>query len=138
LYSVKTILNKNGTVTCTFPPVSGLYYVVVKHRNAIETWSANPVVFNTTPVYYNFSTSAAQAYGSNQIPFGSGAWAFYAGDVNADQNVDLLDELMLETGINNFYYGYNALDLNGDGNVDLLDTPVMDGNVYNFIFSAHP
>ncbi|HNF71894.1 MAG TPA: hypothetical protein PLP34_05745, partial [Chitinophagaceae bacterium] len=31
--NAKTILNTNGTATCTFGPVNGNYYVVVKHRN---------------------------------------------------------------------------------------------------------
>jgi len=138
LHSVKTILRKNGTVSCTFPPVTGLYYVVVKHRNALETWSANPLVFNTSPVYYNFSTANAQAFGSNQFEVSNGVWAFYSGDLNYDQNIDLIDAISVEDGINNFFNGYVPTDLNGDGNVDLLDNPMLETNISNFVFTAHP
>jgi hypothetical protein len=50
------ILKQNGTLQVTFPSsvIGNSYYIVVKHRNTIETWSKNPVTFsaNTT---YNFT-----------------------------------------------------------------------------------
>jgi len=49
-----------------------------------------------------------------------------------------LDLIELETGINNFYFGYEAGDLNGDGNVDILDTVAIESNISNFVFSNHP
>ncbi|MBK7763997.1 MAG: hypothetical protein IPI46_11705 [Bacteroidetes bacterium] len=50
--STHTILTTTGNATCVFPPsVSGNYYVVIKHRNAIETWSSNGVTVGAIPPY---------------------------------------------------------------------------------------
>ncbi len=136
--TTKAILNKNGTATCTFPSVSGSYFIVVKHRNALETWSASPVAMSPSPVSYNFTTAASQAFGSNQIQMTNGLWAIYSGDINIDQNIDLLDAPFLEAGVNNFDSGYFPTDLNGDGNVDLLDNPILETNTDNFVFASHP
>jgi hypothetical protein len=138
--SVKTVLNQDGTVACVFPPVSGNYYVAVQHRNAIETWSSNPIAISSTPVSYDFTTAANKAYGDNQIEVSTGIWAFYSGDVLKDfaESIDLGDLNQVETEINNFSFGYFAEDLNGDGNVDLGDTPFLEDNINSFIFSNHP
>lgn len=136
--TVRTVLQTDGTATCTYPPVSGNYYIAVKHRNAIQTWSANPVALGPTPTTYDFSTSDAQAYGNNQIEVSTGIWAFFSGDVVIDENMDLLDISTIETDISAFGSGYLSTDINGDGNVDLLDSPPVETNISNFIFSNHP
>jgi hypothetical protein len=81
---------------------------------------------------------ANKAFGDNQTMVENGVYAFYAGDVNQDENIDLLDMSQEEVDISNFEYGYFVTDVNGDGNVDLLDIPMLDYNVSNFIFSNHP
>lgn len=145
--SVNTILHTNGSATCIFPTAvpAGYYYIVVKHRNTIETWSADSVQVNSSSFSYNFSTAASQAYGSNQIELTAaslpiGIFAMYSGDVVKDSGeaTDLLDLNQLEAEINNFSYGYFAEDLNGDGNVDILDAPALESNISNFIYSSHP
>lgn len=113
------------------------YYVVIKHRNSVETWSANPITMNEI-TNYDFTIGANKAFGNNMAEVESGVFACYAGDVNADENVDLLDQTSIETDINNFVFGYYASDINGDGNVDLLDTPIVETNINNFVFSSHP
>jgi len=87
---------------------------------------------------YDFTTAANKAYGDNQISVGNGQYAFYNGDVNQDENIDLIDASMLETDINAFQFGYYSTDINGDGNVDLLDAPIVENNINGFIFSNHP
>ncbi|GBL35492.1 hypothetical protein EMGBS15_10870 [Filimonas sp.] len=116
--------------------MTGTYYIVVKHRNSIETWSAQPVAY--TIGTYDFTTAANKAYGNNMIQIESGKWAFYSGELNNDSNIDLLDMNILSTDINNFLTGYMATDINGDGNVDLLDTFPVETNISNFIFSSRP
>ncbi len=155
VYSVRTLLNTDGTATCVFPAVSGSYYIAVKNRTSVQTWSASPVLFAGSPVSYNFTTSESQAYGAGGFPtamkeVATGVWAFYSGDVVADENVDLLDLGLQETDISDFAFGYEYLitnvnypgvigtDINGDGNVDLLDSPILENNISNFIFSNHP
>lgn len=56
--SKKTVLLTNGTTSVQFPSSLGNnnYYIVVRHRNSLETWSKNPVSFSATTVTYDFST----------------------------------------------------------------------------------
>jgi len=137
--AIRTVLNQNGTATCVFPPVTGNKYIAVKHRSALQTWSANPVAMSTT-VSYDFSDADTKAYGSNmvQVSASPSVWAFFSGDVVVDENMDLLDLGAVESDISNFGYGYLPTDLNGDGNVDLLDSPMLETNISGFIYSNHP
>ncbi len=133
------LLSQNGNMLCNFPAsVNGsLCYIVLKHRNALQTWSANPVTMSSG-TSYDFSTAANKAYGANQIEVAPGVFAIYSGDLNADENIDLLDLSLLDNDITLFQFGYVISDINGDGNVDLLDTPIVEDNVNAFIFSNHP
>ena len=135
--SLKTILNTNGSAVCNFP-ISGTYYLAIKHRNAIQTWSKTTVTLSAAPLTNDFSNALNKAYGDNQKALGGGIFAFLSGDVNSDENVDLLDLSVLESDINGFAFGYKRTDNNGDGNVDLLDYPIEETNINNFIFSNHP
>ncbi len=136
--STRTVLTKNGTALCTFSPVSGTYYIAVKHRNALETWSALPIQLGSAVASYDFTTASNKAYGNNMSEVAPGVWAFFSGDINRDENIDLLDLQIVETGIYNYWYGYYSSDLTGDGNVDLLDTPDLETNLYGFSYSQHP
>jgi hypothetical protein len=136
--STTSFLNTDGTASCSFSASPNLYYIVVKHRNAIETWSANPLLLGLMPVNYDFSSSSNKAYGNNMKEVETDIWAFYSGDLNLDDNIDLIDLAILESDIVNFQFGYLATDLDGDGNVDLLDSPILESNVNSFIFSNHP
>jgi hypothetical protein len=126
------ILTFGGTAT-----IGQSYYVVLKHRNGLQTWSAAPVLLGQN-TFYDFTSAANKAYGNNQSEVESGVWALYSGDINQDENIDLLDLGIIENDINNFIFGYFATDINGDGNVDLLDAPTVEANINQFIFSAHP
>ncbi|HNB80997.1 MAG TPA: GEVED domain-containing protein, partial [Chitinophagaceae bacterium] len=137
LTSCTALLQTNGTANAVFSTSPGVpFYIEVLHRNSIGTWSKNPVPANTTS--YTFSDQITKAYGDNQVEVETGIWAFYSGELNFDENIDLLDQSLLEVDINNFASGYLATDLNGDGNVDLLDSPVIETNINGFIFSNHP
>jgi hypothetical protein len=139
--SALTYLSTNGLATCSFNLPSGVhsYYIVIKHRNSIETWSKFPVIFSSgSAVSYNFSFAATQAYGDNQVEVSTGVWACYSGDINQDENIDLGDMFLIETDISNYQFGYFSTDINGDGNVDLLDQAPVENNINNFIYSIHP
>ncbi len=136
--STSSLLYTNGNAVAFFPPVTGSYYIVVKHRNSIETWSANPVACVAGWVPWEWKTMASRAYGSNLTEVESGKFAIYSGDINQDQNIDLIDLATEEFDINAFQFGYFNTDINGDGNVDLLDSPILETNISNFIFSNHP
>jgi hypothetical protein len=116
-YEYKGVLGTNGTMDCTFPAAAngGNYYIVVTHRNALETWSASPMIFTGTNSY-NFSTAATQAFGSNMVQVGSN-WCIYSGDIDNDGEVLPADyTLWLISNINGDI-GYFETDLDGDGEV---------------------
>lgn len=139
LYSKVALLHTNGVASAVFSPgvTPGNYYIVIKHRNHVETWSANPVIISGS-TSYNFSTAANQAYGSNQFELGSGLWGFYCGDINQDDVVDGLDYNDWELDNNNFGSGYVSTDLNGDGVVDGLDFLFWEVNNNNFVGMVMP
>jgi hypothetical protein len=128
----------NGNATALFSNLDSSYYIVIKHRNGLQTWSAALVSFGGNSVMYDFSTAASMAYGNNMIEVDPSVWAIYSGDFNSDENIDLLDASLLETDIALFLFGYYATDVNGDGNVDLLDSPILETNINSFIYSLHP
>jgi hypothetical protein len=142
-YSVKVILHNNGTATAIFPgaTLGNSYYIALKHRNHMETWSAAPVTFSATNSY-NFTDSVSSAYDDGvNAPMKSvsgGKYALYAGDVNQDGTIDLFDLLDTENDASNFTSGYNASDVNGDATSDLFDLILIENNSTFFIFVAHP
>ncbi|WP_309613015.1 reprolysin-like metallopeptidase [Flavobacterium sp.] len=125
-----SLLNTNGDAQAIFAPAVGnsSYYIAIKHRNTLETWSANPVSFGGSPISYDFTTSANKAFGDNMVELGSGLFGFYTGDINQDGNVDNLDYSDWELQSIDFEPStyYRSGDLNGDGNVDNLDYSVWE------------
>lgn len=139
--STNVILSTSGNATCSFPPsVSGNYYIVIKHRNAVETWSSIGVTVGPIPASYDFSNAISKAFGDNMILVSSSPvkYALYSGDLNYDENIDVLDLTIIENDISNFLFGYEKSDLNGDGNVDIMDNGLIEVNLNNFIYSMHP
>ncbi len=130
--STQAFLQTNGEVTAIFNQVLvGNYYVVIKHRNTLETWSANPILIPTNSTY-NFSMAADRAYGNNQIEIESNVFAFYTGDLNQDGYIDGFDYPMFDLDAQANLTGvYVATDLNGDGYVDGFDYPLFDANAQN-------
>lgn len=131
-------LNTDGTATCTIPLAYGSYYIVVKHRNSVATWTKDPLILQSNSMTYDFSSTNNTAYGLNMKEVEPGVWAFYSGDFNLDENIDILDMAILEGDVNSFASGYYSTDINGDGNIDLLDVPITDQNIHEFVFSVHP
>jgi hypothetical protein len=136
--TIRVALNTNGTAIATFPSVNGSYYVAIKHHNALQTWSATPVLIGPSPVSYDFSNASSKAYGSNMKQVQPGIWALYSGDLNQDENIDLLDVSMLEDRINSFDNCFLPADINGDANTDLLDSPIVEDNTSLFIYTIRP
>ena len=134
---VQTMLMTNGTCTAVFPALSGRHYIVLKHRNAMELWSADSVLMGPT-VSYNFSTSASQAYGDNQAYIGDGLYGMWSGDVNGDGIIEGSDYLKMETDVLQILFGYYNTDLTGDGIVEGSDYLLMEQNVLRIIFVARP
>ncbi|NNT73231.1 hypothetical protein HKT18_13480 [Flavobacterium sp. IMCC34852] len=136
--SASAVLKTDGTVAAKLVAPAGNYFIAVKHRNAIQTWSAAAEAFGTSTATYDFSTAANKAYGSNMKNLGSGVFGFYSGDINQDESIDVGDFPALFSDNDNFISGYFNTDLNGDGTVDVGDFPILFLNSDNFIFSNHP
>lgn len=111
------------------------YYISVSHRNSIETWSADPVVFYSDTTAYDFSSSLSQAYGNNMINIDNVA-SFYSGDVNQDGIIELSDLLMTFNDASEFQTG--VTDLNGDGITDLNDLLIVFNNASTFVHVIKP
>ena len=54
----KTVLDVSGNASVSFPSIysGGSYYLVINHRNSLETWSKNPVLLPLGGISYNFTT----------------------------------------------------------------------------------
>ena len=137
--SVTARLHTDGTATATFGTApSGSFYIAVKHRNAVQTWSAAPQTVGATPLTYDFTTAANKAYGDNMVELESGIYGFYSGDLNQDEVIDGSDSTDLINDIENYNFGFIATDLNGDGVIDGSDSTFLINNIENFIYSVHP
>ena len=131
----------DGTVSAIFNRPAGSYYIAIKHRNTLQTWSADPVNFTSSTPLYNFSIAASKAFGGNQVEVEPGVWAFFTGDMNQDEYIDGNDFPLYdaESASGGLYDGtYTSTDMNGDGFVDGNDFPVFDLNSSNGVSSMHP
>jgi hypothetical protein len=132
------VLKTDGSVAAKFNAFpAGNYFIAVKHRNAVQTWSAAAEPFGVSTSTYDFSTAANKAYGDNMLSIG-GVYCIYSGDINQDEVVDGSDSTDLINDIENANFGVLATDLNGDGVVDGSDSTFLINNTENAVFSNHP
>ncbi len=56
--SVNVLLHTSGSADVRFPTsvLSNSYYIVIRQRNSIETWSKNPVRFNDAIASFDFTS----------------------------------------------------------------------------------
>lgn len=118
---------------------SGRYYIVVKHRNSIETWSKSPgeLLIAQTVNEYSFVTGASQAYGSNLKNI-NGTFVLYSGDVNSDGIIDAGDGAIVDNAAREFKQGYVREDLTGNNFVDGSDLIIVENNSLNVIMVQRP
>lgn len=134
------VLNSNGNSSVYFINASNSinYYIVIKHRNSLETWSSSPVSFNNNYMGYDFTVEAGKAYGSNQVLKGSSSYCIYSGDVIKNGNIDLDDYVTVYNDAGNYETGYSRSDLNGNNIVDLEDLLICINNAGKFISKQTP
>jgi surface protein len=139
VYSIKSIADTGGVCQILIPSAyaGSRYYIGIKHRGSIETWTNSSVLLNNGLVY-NFTSSASKAYGANLKDDGNGIYLIYNGDVNQDGSVDFNDYPDLDISSNNGDLGYYPTDLNGDGSVDFGDYPTLDINSNDGIIALTP
>ncbi|MBL8007393.1 MAG: hypothetical protein JNJ56_07665 [Ignavibacteria bacterium] len=142
--SAKAVVDSSTfTGSFLFPNAgSGTYFIQLKHRNAIETWSKTGGQAYTlgSAMSYDFTTAAAQAYGSNMIQVSSSPlrFAVYNGDSNQDGIVDAADLSGIENDVANSVSGYVSTDLSGDDYVDAEDQSIAENNISNSVESVKP
>jgi len=117
---------------------TGSYYIQLKHRNSLETWSKNPVNYiQDSTLNYDFTFAANQAFGNNEVLKGT-KYCLYSGDVTQDGNVDLTDVLLTYNSSSSFATGYVNTDVNGNSIVDLTDILIASNNAGKFISRKSP
>jgi hypothetical protein len=139
LESQNITLNSSGTGVGAFSNVveGNQYYLVLNHRNSIETWSATSQSFSAGILNYDFTSGQNKAYGNNLKLKGS-KWCIYSGDVGQDGSVDLTDLIPIINDANSFATGYLNTDLTFDGSVDLDDILIVINNSNAFITKQTP
>ncbi|MBE0663453.1 MAG: hypothetical protein IH597_13415 [Bacteroidales bacterium] len=120
-------LLENGTAVVNLPN-EGVYYLTIRTRNHLETVSAVAVDLSNTNSY-DFTTTASQAYGSNQVQLESGVFGIYAGDVNQDGVVDGSDAALIYNQLRIAAIGYISTDIDGNGVVDGSDNSIAYNNL---------
>jgi hypothetical protein len=145
--SRKGILSTSGILSVSIPQgFSGNpYYLAIKHRSAVETWSSSPVALSSI-TNYDFSNAVSKAFGNHQLNLGDGNFAFYSGDISdaalglgfKDGVVESQDYLDMENAVSAITIGYTPADLTGDGVVESSDYTIMENNVNAIIFTIHP
>ncbi|MCB0727844.1 MAG: FG-GAP repeat protein [Ignavibacteriae bacterium] len=142
--SVITYLGTNGNneanpgIRYLFP---GSYYFVIRHRNALETWTSQPLTADKNgDLNVSLSSDSTEAYGDNEIRIDTSPlrYGLYSGDVNQDGHINLSDIVIVNNDGSNFLTGYVASDVNGDNVVDLVDALITYDNSTNFISVIKP
>jgi hypothetical protein len=113
------------------------FYIVVKHRNSLETWSSAPVTPTNGLAQYDFTKQINSAFGNNLKPIGS-SFGLYSGDVNQDGIIDALDMIPVDNFSASHGMGYLPEDINGDGVIGTSDLLLINTNSDMFIGKVVP
>jgi hypothetical protein len=124
--SKKILLNSSGSGSSIFTQIADgtPYYLIVKHRNSIETWSSSSVQFNAGNLAYDFTTAQSKSYGNN-LKLVNGRWCIYSGDVNQDGFINLTDQSQVFIDNIAGAFGYISTDLNGDYYTEVGDLNIV-------------
>ena len=140
--SSKGMLSSSGTGSFIFSNAvnSTNYFLVIKHRNSIETWSKTAQQFTASALNYSFTTANSQAYGDNMKQADSSPlrFAIYSGDVNQDGFINLADVVGIYNDAGNFVTGYKVTDVKGDSITDLSDVIISNNNSVGFVTVIRP
>jgi hypothetical protein len=139
VFTQKVVLNVDGEASATFPAsaIGNSYYLVVRGRNFIETWSASPIAFMSSTSYHFGSVS--QAYGNN-LGVVSGVSVIYSGNFASPLNnyIGTEEYNQWEQDFNALNSGYIASDLNGDGFSGTEDYNIWESGFNNLIEVLKP
>jgi hypothetical protein len=138
------VVNTSGLAGVVLPAGfrNNSYFISVRSRNSLETWSAAPVLVQDSLVY-DLSTVLSSAYsnGSNSPMklLSGGRFGLYAGDINRDGAIDISDLSAIWTSsFGSPAPAYVVTDLSGDGIPDITDISLVWSNTFNSLFYARP
>lgn len=121
---------------------SGNYYIAIKHRNSVETWSRNGGEYmeRGNVINYDFTDVPAKSYGNNQILIDDSPvrFAIFSGDTDQDGFINQTDVQQVYNDVTEFVSGYYNTDLNADGNTDVRDLLITYNNSVNFVKVQKP
>ncbi|MBL0108083.1 MAG: FG-GAP repeat protein [Ignavibacteria bacterium] len=136
------LVSANGSVQLKFGnATNGNYYIALKHRNSIETWSAGVIALSrTTPASFDLASSLSQAFGNNQKQDDTSPvrFAIYSGDINQDGTIDASDVSETDNDAFSSVSGYVRTDVTGDDFVDAADVSIVDNNAFNAVSVVTP
>lgn len=138
--TAKAVVDSSTLIgTYSFPHVSpGNYYIKVKGRNSLETWSSIDTFFTSTSnTAYDFTTAYSKTYGGNTIIVG-GKYCIYSGDVDNDGTVGSSDLTAVTSDQVLGASGYINTDLTGDFYVDVSDVVMVYNNANMFVTVMNP
>ncbi|MBK7253027.1 MAG: FG-GAP repeat protein [Ignavibacteria bacterium] len=142
--SAKAVVSAAGTGTFNFlNAVNGQpYYVELKHRNSIETWSGTAVNFSGNIMNYTFFYNISSAYGNNMKLIDEfpdiDKYGIFSGDINQDGTIDASDVSETDNDAYSSASGYVRTDVTGDDFVDAGDVSIVDNNAFNSVSVVTP
>lgn len=117
------------------------YYIQIKHRNALESWSSAAITFTSYEKSYSYWPQANTFGGNSKKIFENeyiSIYGFYSGDVNQDGYIDLNDINSVFNEMSSFTTGYVVTDVTGDNLVDLSDLTITFNNSSSFVSLIRP
>lgn len=138
--SAKALVSDSGKAELTFNGLAnGNYYIVITHRNSLETWSVNALSMTEGSVMtYDFTTASSKAYGDNLFQSEPGVYSDYSGEVIKDGSINLNDIIAVSNAATGFATGYVNTDVNGDGLVNLNDIIITYNKAGSFVTVKRP
>ena len=127
--SINTFISINGYISSFIPlyTTGGEYFIVLKHRNHLETWS-RPFIYGNDTVF-NFTDTVNEAFGSNMKLLEPNAYGLFYGDVNQDKFIDALDVSTAGQDAASFQTGVLRSDVNFDKYVESVDLSLIENQV---------
>ncbi len=116
-----TIVDVDGTSPLSFGGIfSGIYYIVVRHRNHLAIMSSAAISLSSSTPLYDFSTAQTKAYGTNPMAvLADGKYGMWAGDADGSATIDSGDRNNAWNSRNTT--NYYSSDINLDGVIDSAD-----------------
>lgn len=136
LYSDTSVFHTDGSIQFEFPiGLTGNYYFVLRHRNAIETWSATSQSISSG-MFYDFTDVPNRSLGDNMKNLEPGAYGLYSGDISNNANQAVQDGIInesdlgqMEISLDQMLSGYYINDLTGDNMIESSDYSLIENNM---------